>query len=172
MTPLSSAPSMPDLPHCTRADFYASLGPPRQYGRWTRQTALIALGLYVREEHHLPPQRHLHNSESLPSYDTVIALFETIQAFYAALPPPWQGPIRPVGRAKIAPRAPRGHAGHAGRVTCRICEQPWDSPDAVLCRICTDCTPTMHEEGLWLTGAPVVMGGTWDDESEGESYGD
>ena len=98
---------LPPLPACSRAAYLASLGHPRQPGRWTRQAAMVALGLYVREEHRLPPQRHLHNSECLPSYDTVLALFGTPQAYYEALPPAWTLPLLPVART---PRGPNHYA--------------------------------------------------------------
>ena len=166
---------LPPLPACSRAAYLASLGHPRQPGRWTRQAAMVALGLYVREEHRLPPQRHLHNSECLPSYDTVLALFGTPQAYYEALPPAWTLPLLPVARTPRGPNhyAPTPPTAQPDWVECLRCEQRWYSPDKAQRHICPRCTLTQDDDGEWMNGVPVVHAGL-DEEDLGEDddYGD
>ena len=153
------------LPRVSREAYFASLGHPRQPGRWTAQTMLIALGLYVREEHRLPPQRHLHNSEYLPSYDTAVSVFGSVGAYYAALPRAWRAPDRPAQRAQYPPRQGRVKPTRAGKLECRRCDALFASVDTVLNRICPLCTlKNAEEDGLWLTGEAVVVGGDFEEE--------
>ena len=147
-----------DLPSCSRAAYCAQQGYPRKPGRWTRQTALVALGLYVRDEGRLPPQRYLHNRHALPSYNTVLDLFGSIKAYYEALPAAW----RPVPRAEQAVPDPRYWHVPRTQVRCLCCDRLWPSPDQKACRICPACQRTLEtDDGSWMTGEPVAV--IWED---------
>jgi len=128
---------------------------------------LIALGLYVREEHRLPPQRDLHNRAFLPSFKTVVGQFGSPQAYYAALPGAWRVPLMPVGRRRVQYPTRYGicHRVRAGQIPCLRCDRLFASIDTTYNRLCGPCASgNAHEEGLWLTGEAVIVGGGFEEE--------
>jgi len=136
-------------PGLTRHAHYAALppAPTRPGGHcWSRETALVALTLFLAEEGHPPKYSALNAREGLPNFLTVQTLFGSLRAYLASV--------------AEAPAPPT----YAKEVACPRCQRRWCSPDARyerFCRRCREKPPA--EEGLWLTGAACIEGSAIDD---------
>jgi len=140
----------------TRLSHYASL-PPNKHGglgkAWTKESALIALTLFVEEEDAMPLVEHLNASEGMPSNNTIAYLFGSVMAYRSA----YTGP----------PIIPKYLRSYARKVFCQRCRNQWDSPDYKNRRTCNTCLEREDSaDGTWLTGMPVVLNGVLDFDDE------
>ncbi len=148
-------------PGLTRHGHYDNL-PLSPYGKghtWTRESALMALALYVHDVGHLPLTSQLQAAEGLPNHQTIDKLFGGFQAWLHAL--------------DADPPAP---PAYAKEVACPRCDRRWTSPDARHFRQCPACRAAIrngleNESGDWMNGEAIVHAGLAG-EALWEDYGD
>lgn len=114
--------------------------------RWTRADTLACLQSWAAEEGRPPQSSELGPGYQLPGYPTLVRLWGSLAAAWAALG--W--PYRPQRQRATLQAAPNR--------LCLHCEQSFWSPDTRAIRLCAPCKARedWHEgSGDWITGAVV-----------------